>query len=290
MYNLGGKIAIVTGAARKRGLARVIALRLAKEGADVAVVGRKYRDHESLLEEERLEGWRGLDSVVDEIRALGRQGMGVAADLRFSKDVNEMVEKVEAKFGRIDILVNNAAINWPYKGGLPLVSKLVDLSEEDWNQVLDVNLKGPFLCSKAVAMVMIKRREGGKIINISSRAGKMGIAGMGPYCASKFGLIGLTQTLALELAPYRINVNAVCPGRIRTRQYGMDRINAMARRRGITIEEARAQVDADVLRFIPLGRVAEPEEVANVVSFLCSGESDYMTGQAINVTGGRIMY
>jgi len=292
MYDLCGKVAIVTGAARKRGLGRVIALRLAKEGADVVVVGRKYPDSkpEIFLEEELLEGWQGLDSVVDEIQELGRLGFAVRADLSVSKDVNEMVEKTLARFGQIDILINNAAYYWPSKGDQPIFTNIIDLSEEVWDGVLDVNLKGPFLCCKAVAKSMMQRGKGGKIVNISSRAGKMGIAGLGAYCSAKFGLNGLTQTLALELAPYRINVNTVCPGRIRTRQHGMDMISNLAQQRGISIEEARAQVDADVLPFIPLGRVAEPEDVANVVAFLCSSESDYMTGQAINVTGGRIMH
>lgn len=292
MYDLCGKVAIVTGAARKRGLGRIIALRLAKEGADVVVVGRKYPDSKSeiFLEEELLEGWRGLDSVADEIQQLGRQGLAVRADLSVNKDVNEMVEKAEAKFGKIDILVNNAAYNWPHKGDHPMFTNIVDLPEEVWDRVLDVNLKGPFLCCKAVAKDMIQREKGGKIVNISSRAGKMGIAGLGAYCSSKFGLNGLTQTLAIELAPYKINVNAVCPGRIRTQQYGLDMISDLAQQRGIGIEEARRQVDAEVLPFIPLGRVAEPDEITNVVAFLCSSESDYMTGQTINVTGGRIMY
>lgn len=292
MYNLEGKIAIVTGAARRRGLGRVIALRLAKEGADVVVVGRKYSDRSSeiFLEEERQEGWRGLDSVLDEIEAMGRKGLAVTANLSFSKDVDEMVEKVESRFGKIDILVNNAAYNWPHKGERPIFQNIVDLSEEVWDKTLSVNLKAAFLCCKEVAKSMIKRGVEGKIVNISSRAGKSGIPGLGAYCASKFGLHGLSQTLALELAPYKINVNTVCPGRIRTRQYGMDMIKELAEQKGISIEEARAQVDSDVLPFIPLGRIAEPEEITNVVVFLCSKESDYMTGQSINVTGGRIMY
>ncbi len=292
MYDLSGKVAIVTGAARKRGLGRAIALLLAKEGADVVVVGRKYPDSKSeiFLEEELAEGWRGLDSVVEEIQAAGRHGLAVRADLSVSNDVGRMVEEATAKFGKIDILVNNAAYFWPRNGNQPMFTDLIDLPEEVWDRVLEVNLKGPFLCCKSVAKRMILRGKGGKIVNISSRAGKTGIAGIGAYCCSKFGLNGLTQTLALELAPYKINVNSVCPGRIRTQQYGVNMIKSLAQQKGISIEEARSQVDADVLPFIPLGRVAEPEEVASVVAFLCSSESDYMTGQAINVTGGRIMY
>jgi meso-butanediol dehydrogenase/(S,S)-butanediol dehydrogenase/diacetyl reductase len=292
VYDLGGKVAIVTGAARKRGLGRVIALRLAKEGADVVAVGRKYPEgeREIFLEEEDAQGWRGVDSLVQEIESMGRRGLALRADVTVSKEIDDLVRDVEAKLGKIDILINNAAYNWPHKGDQPMFTPVVELPEEVWDRIIDVNLKGPFLCCKAVARHMISRGEGGKIVNISSRAGKMGIAGLGAYCASKFGLNGLTQTLAIELAPYKIHVNAVCPGRIRTLQYGIDMVRDLAKQRAVSIEEAKTQVDAEVLPFIPLGRVAEPEEIANVVAFLCSKESDYMTGQAVNVTGGRIMY
>jgi NAD(P)-dependent dehydrogenase (short-subunit alcohol dehydrogenase family) len=292
MYDLSGKVAIVTGAARKRGLGRFIALRLAEEGADVVGVSRNYPDGKSevLLEEEHAQGWRGVDSLIDEIRSMGRKGLALKCDVTLSRDVTNLVEEVEAKFGKIDILINNAAYNWPHKGDQPMFTPIVELPEEVWDRVIAVNLKGPFLCCREVAKRMIVRGQGGKIVNISSRGGKMGIAGLGAYCSSKFGLHGLTQTLAIELAPYRINVNAVCPGRVRTQQYGLDMIRDLADQRGISVEEARAQVDVEVLPLIPLGRVAEPEEIGNVVAFLCSSQSDYMTGQAINVTGGRIMY
>jgi len=291
MYDLAGKTAIVTGAARQRGLGRVIALRLAREGADVVVVGRRYADPaaEIFLEEERRQGWRGLDSVVDEIQAVGREGLAVRADISSSRDVDDMVGQALHRFGKLDILVNNAAYNWPHKGEQPMFTAIVDLPEDVWDRMLAVNLKGAFLCCRAVARHMIPRRSG-KIVNISSRGGKTGIPGLGAYCASKFGLHGLNHTLALELAPHGINVNTVCAGRIRTLQYGTDMIRDLAEQRGTTFSEAQSQVDVDVLPFIPLGRVAEPEEVAGMVAFLCSREADYMTGQAINVTGGRIMH
>jgi NAD(P)-dependent dehydrogenase (short-subunit alcohol dehydrogenase family) len=291
MYDLKGKTAIVTGAARQRGLGRVIALKLAQEGADVVVVGRRYADPaaEIFLDEERAHGWRGLDSVVAEIEALGGRALAVRADIASSRDVDDMVAAAIGRFGAIDILVNNAAYNWPHKGDQPMFTPIVDLPEDVWDRMLSVNLKGAFLCCKAVARHMIARKTG-KIVNMSSRAGKTGIPGLGAYCASKFGLHGLTHTLALELAPHGIHVNAVCAGRIRTLQYGEDMIRDLAEQRGMTFGEAQAQVDADVLPFIPLGRVAEPEEIAGVVAFLCSKEADYMTGQAINVTGGRIMH
>ncbi len=292
MYDLSGKVAIVTGAARKRGLGRVIAHRLAREGADVVVVGRKYDggDKEMFLEEERQEHWKGVESVVTEIRSMGRRSIGVRADVTVNEDVENLVQKGEEEFGRIDILVNNAAYNWPHRGDQPMFTPLLDLPENVWDKMINVNLKGAFLCCKAAARRMVARGCGGKIVNISSRAGKMGIAGLGAYCTSKFGLNGLTQALAIELAPHKIYVNAVCPGRIRTEQYGLDMVSELAQQKGISVAEVMARVDSEVIPFIPLGRVAEPEEVAGVVAFLCSSESDYMTGQAINVTGGRVMH
>jgi NAD(P)-dependent dehydrogenase (short-subunit alcohol dehydrogenase family) len=186
-----------------------------------------------------------------------------------------MVELALSKFGRIDILVNNAGIT------LELMP-LIETAEDDWEKIIAINLTGPFLSSKAVARSMIERGGGGKIINISSRAGKQGIAGLGAYSASKFGLIGLTQVLALELAPYKINVNAICPGQI---------ITDIAREDypRLTWEEIKQKVVAEHISHIPLGRIGTPEDVANVAAFLASNEADYMTGQSINVTGGRRM-
>ena len=274
MYNLNGKAALVTGAARKSGIGRAIALRLAEEGASVVVVS-KYRPLELLPEEEKVAGWQGLESLVNEIETKGCQALAITSDVTLSQEVNRMVDVALCRFGKIDILINNA-------GATHELIPLVDLDEEQWQRTIAINLTGAFLCSKAVVKTMIQRGEGGKIINISSRAGKQGIAGMGAYCASKFGLIGLTQVLALELAPYRINVNAICPGQIITDLAKQDYP-------GLTWEEIKKKVSEEHVSHIPLGRLGTLEDVANVAAFLASSEADYMTGQAINITGGRRM-
>ncbi|MFC2021595.1 SDR family NAD(P)-dependent oxidoreductase [Chloroflexota bacterium] len=285
MYDLTGKVALVTGASNKRGLGCGIALRLAREGADVAVTNR-YRAPEEFKLWDIQEGWRGLESLVEEIESLGCRALAVTADVTNSQEVNEMVEKTLQKFGKIDILVNNAAIVRSDIYTMPVV----DISEETWTKTIAVNLTGVFFMCKAVAKQMIKQGPGSKIINISSRQAKVALPGRAAYSASKSGVLSLTQSLALELAPYKINVNAVCPGYIVTwgseGQAVYEAIN-----QGISEEEAITKVltDRHTLEKIPLGRPAKVEDVANVVAFLASSQSDYMTGQSINVTGGRLM-
>ena len=282
MYDLSGKVALVTGTSNKRALGCGIALRLAREGADV-VVNSRYKAPENIEPWDRQEGWRGIDSLVTEIEALGRRALAITADVSNIPEVNEMVEKAVQEFGKIDILVNNAAIFG--RGGVIRIP-VVDLSEEAWTKTIAINLTGVFLMCKAVAKQMIKQGQGGKVINIASLVGKRARASAAAYSASKFGVIGLTQSLALELAPYKINVNAVCPGAIVnwtvSGQAMYEAIN-----QGLSEEEAIAKVYAG--RQIPLGRPAKVEEVANVVAFLASTQSDYMTGQAINVAGGMLM-
>ena len=206
MYDLNGKVVIVTGAAGRRGIGRAIATRLGREGADVVVTDIR-RGPEAVRPEDRQAGWRGLPSVVDEIKALGRQALGLYSDVSDSPQVAEMVRQTVERFGHIDILVNNAG-SQPGRDRVPVV----ELEEHAFDEVQRVNVKGTYLCSKAVARHMIARGGGGKIIVISSGAGKRGIARYAAYCASKFALIGFTQALYQELAPYRINVNAICPG------------------------------------------------------------------------------
>jgi len=281
MHNLNGKVALVTGAAGIRGMGRAIAVRLAKEGADVVVVDHPQASQRFSAEAHQA-GWKGLDSVVGEIQAAGRQGLAVNADISSSSDVENLVNLTLRKFGRIDILVNNAAIPGPGK------TPVVDLEEETWKNVLNINLTGSFLLSRAVARSMIQRGEGGKIIMIASYAGKTGIAGMAAYSASKAGLISLTQTLALELGQYRINVNAICPGGVPTdMNYAV--IEKLAREKGVSIEEAR-QLHIDSFgASIPLGRSGKVEDIAGAVAFLVSPDADYIDGQALNVCGGALV-
>lgn len=192
-----------------------------------------------------------------------------------SESVTRMVDRTLKKFGKIDILVNNA--------GMIKVGNVVDIQEKDWDEVLDVNLKGVFLCSKAVAPHMIERRSG-KIINISSTAGRRGLPGKAHYHASKFAVIGFTQCLALELAPYNINVNCVCPGVVDTYMHREVLAPHTARIRGITEDEVYRNMEASV----PLGRLQTPEDIGNLVAFLASEEAKNVTGQSINVNGGSV--
>ena len=274
MYGLNGKVALVTGAGGEHGIGRAIATRLAQEGADVIVndiVANPYADYQP--------GWGGIPEVVREIEALGRQAMGILADVSDATQVDSMMRQALERFGRIDILVNNAASR-PGPDRMPVV----DLEEEAWDMVQRVNLKGTFLCCKALAREMIRQGKGGKIIIISSVAGKRGVARFAAYCTSKFGLIGFTQALALELAPYRINVNAVCPGLVDTERVAY--IATALAPEGESAEEYRAQMLRQRASEIPLGRVALGSDIARAVAFLASPESDYLTGLSVSVTGG----
>lgn len=191
-----------------------------------------------------------------------------------------MVQKALTEFGRIDFLVANAGIN--------ISSPFLEIKEEDWHRIMAVNLNGVFYCSQAVARHMVERGGGGAIVNISSLSGKMGRANIGAYATSKFGVIGLTQVMAIELGPYNIRVNAVCPGRFLTDLSDYAKARQLAREKGIDIKEAGEIVHADAVHFTPLQRLGYPEDVANAIMFLCSDEASFITGQSINVDGGRL--
>ncbi|MFC1971672.1 SDR family NAD(P)-dependent oxidoreductase [Chloroflexota bacterium] len=278
MYDLTGKVGIVTGAAGKQAFGRAIATRLAMEGVDVVIV-----DKFTILPREKdlYEDWKGLETVADEIRSLGRKALAVTCDIAQSNEVDSMVEDIVDKFGQVDILVNNA--------GVQALSAIDSINDETWNANLSVNLTGTFFCSRAVAGDMRKRGQGGKIINIASTNAKvvMSIGRIG-YAASKFGVIGLTQSLALELAPYGINVNSICPGQADTGIHS-DIIEIEARKRGIPESEVRSQFFGRTTAKMPLRRLVMPEDIANMVAFLASKESEFVTGQSINVNGGGLM-
>jgi NAD(P)-dependent dehydrogenase (short-subunit alcohol dehydrogenase family) len=272
-----GKIAFVTGAASKRGMGHAVALRLAAEGVDVAILD-KYRAPKSLFAED--EGWRGLDEGVEEIKAMGRQAFALTADDSDRDEAKEAVEKVLKKFGRIDILsIVPRSADGQHPGG--------GATEEDWRKVVDVNLTGTFIISKQVAQHMIKRGGPGRWCS-SRRLRKDGVAGTAPYVASKWGILGFTQSLALELARYRINVNSVCPGHIQTNIQDQW-FEEQAKMEGISVDEFRKNWYAEMAKTVPLGRYGTAEDVADVVMFLVSKQADYMTGQAINVSGGKHM-
>jgi NAD(P)-dependent dehydrogenase (short-subunit alcohol dehydrogenase family) len=276
MNSLEGKVALVTGAASKRGMGRAIALRLAREGANVVIID-KYAAPQSLFPGDV--GWGGLEAEVAEIEALGREAMALVLDISNSKDVDAMVKKTLERFGRIDIMVHCAAVRGPV--GTPAV----ELSEKDWRTILDVNTTGSFLISKAVAKSMIARGEGGRIVLIASMAGTHGVAGSAAYSVSKYGVIGLVKTLALELGPHKINVNAINPGAIITNLRD-EAFAKMAKDQGITWDEAREKDYQKMSTNIPLGRLGTTDEVAELAYFLVSDMSTYITGETIGIGGG----
>jgi NAD(P)-dependent dehydrogenase (short-subunit alcohol dehydrogenase family) len=258
---LSDKAAIVTGASR--GIGRAIALALARKGANIIV---NYNHSEN-----------DAEKVVNEIKGFLTEALAVRADVSKGTEVKSLVKKTLEEFGRIDILVNNA--------GVEPMNKMVDITEKEWDYVMNINAKGTFLCNQAVALQMIESGCGGKIVNIASQAGKTGAEFLAHYSASKAAIIAFTKAAAKELAPYKINVNCVCPGVIQTDMQRQD-LARSARFMGVTEEEMNKRI----LSIIPLGRFGKPEDIARVVLFLCSEDADYMTGQAINVTGGIINY
>jgi len=278
MNMLNGKVAFVTGTASKRGMGRAIALRLAREGADV-VVTDKYPAPKSLFPGD--EGWKGLEAEVAEIEAMGRKALAIAFDVAKSNEVESAVASALEKFGKIDILVHCAAIRGPVN------TPLVEHTEKDWRDCLEVNVLGTFFISKAIAKHMIQRNQGGKILIFASMAGTHGVKGSSAYCASKYATIGLVKSLALELAPYHINVNAINPGAIITNLRDAA-FAKMAQEQGISWDEARERDYKMMSANIPWGRLGTVEEVADLALFLVSDQSTYITAETIGITGGLI--
>jgi NAD(P)-dependent dehydrogenase (short-subunit alcohol dehydrogenase family) len=283
MSGLDGKVALITGAGGMRGVGRATALTLARLGADLALTDVQ-RGPEDLPPGEIRVGWQGLDSVAEEVRALGRRCFTSPCDLGNRDQVQELVQQVFANYGRIDILVNNArAIIGRDK--VPVT----ELPEEVWHHFLAINTTAVFLLTKLVGREMVRQGRGGRIINIASNAAKQASAKGAAYSASKFAVLGLTQASALDLAPYGITVNAVCPGPINT-----DRLSywerARAEEEGIPLEEFRARIVKEAGQATPLGRIAEAGDVANLVGFLASAEACFITGQAYNVNGGLLFH
>ena len=283
MYNLHGKIALVTGAGGERGIGRAVATRLAREGADVIVsdlVANPYPDDSS--------EWKGLPSVVREIEEAGRSAEAILADVSKADQVESLVSGGIDRFGRIDILVNGA-------GSLPGKDRVlvVDMEEEAWDKEMNVNARGVFLMCRAAARHMIERGKGGKIINVASTSGRIGRKRFSAYCASKAAVIRFTQALAQELGPHGINVNSVSPTAVDTERVGYI---AEAVSDGAILgrswknSDARQEFIKEKADISPLGRVARGDDVAQTVAFLASPESDYLTAVDLVVSGGAEIF
>ncbi len=280
---LEGKVALVTGAGGRHGIGRAIALKLSGMGASLAVTDVERKREDIPLDEVET-GWEGILDVKKEIMASGKLCIAEFCNITKEEDILKLIDSVLKEYGHLDILVNNArAVTG--QDSVPMV----ELDSSVWDRIIAVNLRGTYLCCKYAARQMIEQKTGGRIINISSEAGKRGVPNMAAYCASKFGIIGLTQSLALDLAPYQITVNAICPGPTDTHRVNyMERL--LAEKQGIPEDELREQRLQERARKIPLGRVAVPDDVAAVAAFLASEEAGYITGQSINVSGGSIMH
>ena len=288
MARLDGKTAIVTGAGRHNGLGEAIALRFAEEGANV-VITDLGRPSGPFLSSDDIGTLDEMQSVAESIRQRiadrprAPEVVTMVCDVRSEDDTRRTIVDTVARFGKLDIVVNNAGVGY-------LMKPLVDYPIEEWDLVLDVNLRGPFLFTKHAAAHMIERQErggpkGGRIINIASRGAKNATPQFVAYTSSKHGMIGLTRVSAMELGPYGITVNAVCPNHVTT---GLGKKQNAHRRKvlGQSLDE--------LLEFrksqIPLGRVGLPRDTANACVFLASEEAEYITGEAMNVSGGEEMH
>jgi len=249
---LNNKVAIVTGG--RTGIGRAISLTFAREGAQVVICSRNIANHQE---------------VCKEIQRVGQRSLAIATDIGIKQQVENMVEQTVHEFGRIDILVNNA--------GIVHTTSIMNTSEEVWDEVMDINLKGVFLCTQAVAKYMIKQQDG-KIINIASIAGRGGSLDDGPsYCTAKAGVIQLTKNAAFDLGPYGINVNCIAPGLIMT---------PMVENSIGTGEESQRYMEGRKSATV-LGRLGVPEDIAKVALFLASEDSSFISGQTIPADGGR---
>jgi len=278
MGKLDGKVVLITGAGRLRGIGRATALRLADEGADI-VVSASRRDPSQFPEHEKEQGWKGSPSVAEEIRAKGRRALAFDCDVTKRADVEALMAATIAEFGRLDAVVNNAGFA-SGAGSTPIV----DMEDELWYRTVEINLNGVYLVSKLGTREMLKAGNGGSIINLSSMAGRVGMANYGAYCATKFAVIGLTQQMAQELARKNIRVNCVCPG-----STDSDMMDGTFQRLADRSKTDFSNIKSAVAKSIPLGRQGHVDEQAAVIAFLIGPDASFITGQTINVDGGARM-
>ena len=274
MGELDNRVALITGAGKKSGIGFAIARAFAGEGAHI-ILADLCQDLEGFDPYYRLSRWEELQQLAHEVSTAGVRSLAIKVDVTDETSVKAMGQSVEEGFGRLDILVNNAGV-------APSPNLIQAMAPLAWKKTFEVNVHGTFLVSQAVIPLMVRSGPGGAILNMASKAGKIPRAFVGAYCSAKAAVIMLSRVMALELAPQGIRVNALCPGQIET---DMERWSweFEAKALGKEVE----QVKAEKIKAIPLGRVGRPEDVAEVALFLASSRSAFMTGQAINVTGGQ---
>ena len=275
MYDLEGKVAVVTGVGRPHSIGRAISLRLASEGANLVLAdldqGAPQAAHMISLPPD-------LERVAAEVAEAGAGVLAVPTDVSVKAEVEALLQAAVDRFGRVDIMVCNAAIEIDSQIGL------IELSQDVFTRTLEVIVVGTFLCAQAASEHMIRQGQGGKIITIGSRAARQGFPSLISYSAAKFGVIGFTQAIAMHLAPHGIRVNCVCPGIVDTGKVRESQ-ERRAEQQGVSVDEVRAETAQGV----PLGRATTPDDIAGAVAWFASSESDHLTGQALNVNGGSVM-
>ena len=276
MSSIKDKVAICTGSGRVDGLGAAILARLAADGCKLVVTD--LGEPSGLLSDSDIGASAGMDEVAGSLRASGAECITVACDVRDPESVNALMQATMDAFGRLDILINNAGVGY-------LMKDFRQVPLDEWHLVMDVNLTGAFLCTQAATEHMIAAGNGGRIINIASQAAKSGFPHLAAYVATKHGLVGLTRSNAIELAEYGITVNAVCPNHVTT-GLGAKQNAYYSKLRGQTLEEFLAAMRDR----IPLGRPGLPQDTANACAFLAGDEAGYITGEALNVSGGEEMH
>ena len=269
MGDFDGKVAIITGAGRMRGIGHATAIAFACRGADVVVTGTG-RDPDTFPPDEQATGWRDVESVAEEVRALGHRALPLKVDVSSGAQVQDMVDRTVETLGRVDFLVNNAGA-----GRMVGLMPLVELPEETWRHVIDVKLTGAFLCTRAVLQVLLRQGQGGSVVNVSSVEAKLTPPNQCAYATASGALYPFTAIVAKEVAPHGIRVNCVSPGTTDTARndnlYGYPRGESWTQR----------------LKSIPLGRAGRPDEIGNFIAWLCSQEAEFIVGQCIEMDGGQ---